>query len=333
MIAAVRGSYRGPTQPADQAKQDNAQTDRQPPQDNGHGNTAATENNSTERTSATAPTSSKQTKAPRSTKPQSDIQDRENSGSQRMRQQDDASQDSSNNKRRMSQSNDDTTDQPTKSSNRRMSQQSNDNNQDRTNQNNSTDTTVNRPSYSSPRLNADQQNLMFKVGDRVDVNLTQMMPPNTKWYRATVIKVNTDSLGDVLDYDVQLDTVDGSEEVRDHIPRRPNWIRASTGASDRSQQTQNRQTENGDSRNQDSASRQNNSNPDGLTFAVGDRVEVNVTQMMPPNTKWYPATVVKVNTNSMGDILDYDVKLDTTDGSEVVQDHIPKRANWIRSPR
>jgi flagellar biosynthesis GTPase FlhF len=73
-----------------------------------------------------------------------------------------------------------------------------------------------------------------------------------------------------------------------------------------------------------------NGGPDGLTFQVGDRVEVDVTQMMPPNKKWYKATVVKVNTNSLGDVLDYDVKLNTVDGSEVTRDHIPKRPNWIR---
>jgi|SRR5215831_18374050 len=79
--------------------------------------------------------------------------------------------------------------------------------------------------------------------------------------------------------------------------------------------------------------RPQNKNPNQVTFQVGDRVEVNVTQMMPPNTKWYQATVVKVNTNPLGDVLDYDVKLDTTDGSEVIRDHIPKRPNWIRPPQ
>jgi hypothetical protein len=135
-----------------------------------------------------------------------------------------------------------------------------------------------------------------------------------------------------------MDTVDGSEVIRDHIPRRMNWIRAASGAeaaqANQTNQRSNRDTLGQINRNQDqenrAPSRRDNGGPDGLTFQVGDRVEVDVTQMMPPNKKWYKATVVKVNTNSLGDVLDYDVKLNTVDGSEVTRDHIPKRPNWIR---
>jgi hypothetical protein len=74
-------------------------------------------------------------------------------------------------------------------------------------------------------LTADQKLLLFKLGDRVEVDITQMMPPNKRWYKATVVKVNTNALGDIIDYDVQMDTVDGSEVIRDHIPKRSNWIR------------------------------------------------------------------------------------------------------------
>lgn len=86
-------------------------------------------------------------------------------------------------------------------------------------------TDTNQPAERPAEPTADQKNLIFKVGDRVEVDVTQFMPPNKKWYKATIVKVNTNALGDLLDYDVKLDTVDGSEVIRDHIPKRPNWIR------------------------------------------------------------------------------------------------------------
>jgi hypothetical protein len=190
------------------------------------------------------------------------------------------------------------------------------------------DQTLERP----VRPTADQKNLVFKEGDRVEVDPTQYMPPNKKWYQATVVKVHKTALGDILDYDVKMDTVDGSEVISEHIPRRPNWIRPAGGAAN-AQTNQDAMPQRAETRTNEPRTNTrtaNDRNKENLIFQVGDRVEVNVTQMMPPNTQWYQATVVKVNTNALGDVVDYDVKLDTVDGSEVIRDHIPKRPNWIR---
>ena len=192
-------------------------------------------------------------------------------------------------------------------------------------------TAIEQPVERPAKPTADQKNLIFKEGDRVEVDTTQFMPPNKKWYQATVIKVHKTALGEILDYDVKMDTVDGSEVISEHIPRRPNWIRPTGGPTNA--ETDQVATPRTDTRtNQPRANTRtaNDRNKENLIFQVGDRVEVNVTQMMPPNTQWYKATIVKVNTNALGDILDYDVKLDTVDGSEVIRDHIPKRPNWIR---
>ncbi len=188
---------------------------------------------------------------------------------------------------------------------------------------------------------------VFHAGDRVEVNPAQMAPPNTKWYPATVTQVYITPSGEIAGYKVRIDTVDGSNYDFDNVPRRANWIRLPAGnaAQGGLQDAQGgyQPPVNGlpspppppggyqPPVNGLPAPPPPNGDRPEATLHAGDRVEVNLTQMMAPNTKWVPATVVKVNTTPLGDVISYRIRLDGVEGTAAEHDDIPKRPNWIRA--